>query len=192
MWQAALTEDATAVHDEAVARVAADVPDDAVVVVDNTYWNDLVEAGRDTDDVVWFYKVDSDPEINEQLGGTYEGIDYLLWSKESMSDLAPVVKEAYDNSDLVWSVGEGDEVVELREVVTQEQQRARESVSRQDFALEMRALERELAAPSDYPGLSNGQVAAIADEASRRPVEEVADEFGTTPGTVTEILEDQQ
>jgi hypothetical protein len=175
-----------------VERVAADVPQDAVVAVDNTYWNDLVEDGRDTEDVVWFYKVDSDPEVNDMLGGTYEGLDYLVWSKESMSDLAPVVKEAYDNSDLVWAVGEGDERVELREIVTQEQQRARESIARQDFALEMRALELELAAPSDYDGLTNGQVAAIADEASRRPAEEVADTFGTTPGTVTEILEDQQ
>ena len=86
-----------------------------------------------------------------------------------MSDLAPVVKEAYDNSDLVWAVGEGDERVELREIVTQEQQRARESIARQDFALEMRGLEFELAAPSDYDGLTNGQVAAIADEASADP-----------------------
>lgn len=188
----AFQDDATGVHGQALAAVAEEVPQDAVVVVDNTYWNDLVAAGRDPDDVVWFYKVDSDPEITEELE-TYEGIDYLVWNRESMSDLAPIVKAAYDSSDLVWGVGEGRERVELRRVVTQAEQDARDaaetSLANRDLALERQAFERFLLAPSDFEGLSNGQVEAIRADAQTLSLAEVADRYGTTPQTVSEILE---
>lgn len=191
----ALDDDATSEHSQAVAYVEAEVPRDATVVVDNTYWNDLVDAGWSTDDVVWFYKVDSDPEITEALGGDYEGIDYLLWTAESMSDLAPIVKQAYDSSDLVWGTGEGDERVELRKVVTvaeQEERDAREaSIARQDLALELRALDRFYAADSVYEGLTNGQVEAITTDAQTLPLADVAQRYGTTPETVSQILEDR-
>lgn len=191
-WQVAVTDDATSAHDQALARVAAELPRDSTVVVDNTYWNDLVEAGWDPEDVIWFYKVDSDPAVSAELGNDYQTIDYMVWSRESMGDLAPIVKEAYDTSDLVWAVGQGDERVELREIVTREEQRARESRARQDFALEMRALELYLAAPSDYEGLTNGQVEAIVEQTPDSTPAEVADTFGTTTETVTEIMEDKR
>ncbi len=192
-YAVAYTEDLTRVHGEALEAVSAEVPQDAVVVVDNSYWNDLVADGRDIDDVIWFYKVDSDPEITEAVGD-FEGIDYLLWTRESMGNLAPIVKEAYDSSDLVWAGGEGNERVELRKVVTEAEQEARDaaeaSIARQDFALEMRALELYLAAPSDYDGLTNGQVEAIVADSEELSPAELADNYDTTTETVTEILED--
>jgi len=111
-----------------------------------------------------------------------------------MSDLAPIVKEAYDSSDLVWAAGEGNERVELRKVVTEAEQAARDaaeaSIARQDFALEMRALELYLAAPSDHDDLTNGQVEAIVADSEELSAAELADSYGTTTETVTEILED--
>jgi hypothetical protein len=99
---------------EALEVVEDEVPDDAVIVVDNTYWNALVATGRDREDVVWFYKVDSDPAVIEEVVPDYESIDYLLWTREAMSDMVPVVQQAYENSDLVWSGGQFEGLVELR------------------------------------------------------------------------------
>jgi 4-amino-4-deoxy-L-arabinose transferase-like glycosyltransferase len=190
----AFTDQSTRTHSEALAYVTSEVPRDSVVVVDNTFWNDLVDAGWDTDDAIWFYKIDSDPEITEAVGGDFEGIDYLLWSQESMSDLAPIVKEAYDSSDLVWATGEGDQRMEVRKIVPVAEQEARDaaeaSIARQDFALEMRALERFYAAPSPYEGLTNGQVEAILGESAELSEAELADKYDTTSETVTQILED--
>lgn len=192
-YAVAFTADLTRVHGEALEAVRAEVPQDAVVVVDNSYWNDLVADGRDTDDVIWFYKVDSDPEITEAVGN-YEGIDYLLWTLESMKDMAPIVKAAYDSSDLVWTGGEGGERVELRKVVTAAEQEERDaaeaSIARQDLAMELRALQLFFAAPSDYDGLTNGQVEAIVSDSEGLSVAELADSYGTTTETVDEILED--
>jgi hypothetical protein len=193
-YRFAVGEDQNAVHAEALAAVAEEVPRDALVVVDNTYWNDLVAAGRDREDVVWFYKVDSDPGITESVVPDHESIDYLLWTRESMSDMAPVVQEAYENSDLVWSAGEDEELVELRAVLTEAEQQEREaaaaSLERQELALERRALELRLAAPSPYEGLTNGQVDGMRAESDDFTAAELADRYGTTTDIVSEVLED--
>ncbi|MFC5380810.1 ArnT family glycosyltransferase [Aquipuribacter nitratireducens] len=191
-YRFAYAADQNAVHARALEVVEAEVPDDAVLVVDNTYWNDLVAAGRDREDVVWFYKVDSDPAVAEEVVPSYESIDYLLWTRDSMSDMAPVVREAYDNSEVVWSGGVGVRRVELRDVLTQAEIEEREaraaSRQRQELALERRALELRLAAPSPYEGLTNGQVDAIRSEAADATPAELADRYGTTTDVVTDVL----
>ncbi len=111
-----------------------------------------------------------------------------------MKDMAPIVKAAYDSSDLVWTGGEGGERVELRKVVTAAEQEERDaaeaSIARQDLAMELRALQLFFAAPSDYDGLTNGQVEAIVSDSEGLSVAELADSYGTTTETVDEILED--
>ncbi|WP_336922075.1 DUF2079 domain-containing protein [Aquipuribacter sp. SD81] len=193
-YRVAYAADANAVHARALEAVEAEVPADAVVVVDNTFWNDLVDAGRDREDVVWFYKVDSDPAVAEEVVPTYESIDYLVWSRDSMGDMAPVVKEAYDNSEVVWAGGQGVRRVELRDVLTQAEiadREAREaSRVRQELALERRALELRLAAPSPFAGLTNGQVDAIRAESADYTPAQLADRYGTTTDVVTDVLED--
>jgi hypothetical protein len=179
---------------DALEVVEDEVPEDAVIVVDNTYWNALVATGRDREDVVWFYKVDSDPAVIEEVVPDYESIDYLLWTREAMSDMAPVVQQAYENSDLVWSGGQFEGLVELRRVLTQREIETREAAEaaaeERRLAEEMRELEEFLASPSQCDGLTNGQVDAIRADADDYSVAELADRFATTPEVVTEVLED--
>ena len=184
------TRDDNSVHQQTLERVAATVPQESVLVVDNTMWNDLVDAGRDPDDVVWFYKVDSDTEVTATLGGDRYGVDYLLWSPRHMSEMGPIVQDAYDNSDVVWAIGSGQERVELRQVVAREDEElAQRSLERQDLALEGRAQERSLALPSQYdPDLTNAQVEGIRVDQETMTVPEIAEKYGTAPAVVTEIL----
>lgn len=109
-------------HDQAVAWAKGNLEKDSLIVSDNTYWNDLVNAGwaPDWDGAVWFYKVDLDPAfLNEHPEG-WRSIDYLVWNStiSGNSNAIPLVRQAYDNSVLLQTFGQGPDAVEIRKVVT--------------------------------------------------------------------------
>jgi hypothetical protein len=192
-YEAAWTEDANDVHAAALDYVAREIPRDATVVSDNSYWNDLVDAGWDPDEAVWFYKADSDDAITERIGGTYEGIDYLVWSIDIAENRLPIVSGAYEHSELLWAEGEGRERVEVRRVLTQAEeariQAAEDARAAAELEAELRELDVFMAQPSvQFPGLTNGQVAGIRAERDSLTVTALADKYDATEATIAAVL----
>jgi hypothetical protein len=192
-YEAAWTEDANDVHAAAVDYVAREIPRDATVVTDNSYWNDLVDRGWDPAEAVWFYKADSDDAITERIGGNYQGIDYLVWSIDIAENRLPIVSDAYDHSELLWAQGEGRERVEVRRVLTQAEAAQIQAAgeARADAQLETERRERDafMAEPSaEFIGLTNGQVAGIRAERDTATAAELADKYDTTVATIAAVL----
>ena len=52
----------------------------AVYLVDNTLWLDLVEAGQPRERVIWFYKLDLDPAILERYPRGWRDVTYVVTS----------------------------------------------------------------------------------------------------------------
>ncbi len=195
-WQRAyaqaLTEDANDPQ-YAMADQLAALPPGATIAVDNTYWNDLVEAGRSREDVVWFFKVDHDAAVPRALGDTYEGLDYLVWTQYMADNAGPIVEQAYASSVLVATTGEYGRKVELRRVldvreVTARREAAAAAVARQ--VAEARAdFDAYLARPSPaLPQLTNGQVEAIRTDARQLGLAAVARKYGISRATIEAAL----
>ncbi len=119
----AMAADTNVAHDDAVAWAAANLDKQSLIVSDNTYWNDLVNAGWDPgwDGAVWFYKVDLDPAFGTHHPDGWRAIDYLVWNStiSGNSNAIPLVRQAYDHSVLLQTFGAGPDTVEIRKVVTQ-------------------------------------------------------------------------
>jgi 4-amino-4-deoxy-L-arabinose transferase-like glycosyltransferase len=187
-YATAWTADTNDVRSATAAYVEDDLPRDATIVVDNTLWNDLVGAGWATEDVVWFYKVDSDGAVMEQLGGDYLGIDYLVWSDDVARNAGPIVVEAYDHSELLWTAGEGDARIEVRRVLPLEEQARIQAV--EDEA-ERQRLEAFLTAPSaEFTDLTNGQIEGIKVDQATLSVPELAAKYVTSQETILTILDE--
>ena len=118
----ALTAHANLAHDQAVDWAGENLDKQSLIVSDNTYWNDLVNAGWDPgwDGAVWFYKVDLDPAFVTEHPEGWRSIDYLVWNStiSGNSNAIPLVRQAYEHSVLLQTFGEGPDTVEIREVVT--------------------------------------------------------------------------
>ncbi|MGY2127703.1 ArnT family glycosyltransferase [Blastococcus sp. SYSU DS0617] len=192
-YAVAWTDDANDVATSAVDFAAEDLPQDSTIVVGNALWNDFVEAGWDAEDVVWFYKVDSDGAVTEQLGGDYLGIDYLMWSEDVAKNAGPIVVEAYEHSELVWAEGSGEDRVEVRRVRSLAEQAdiqaAEDARVAAELAAERRALDVFMTEPSvQFPGLTNGQVEGIRADRGTMTVDDLADKYDATPETIDAVL----
>ena len=123
----ATTADSTAAHDTAVRTVVDSVPRQDRVLVDNTYYVDLVEAGFEPRyGAVWFYKMDLgaglDPSVVRRLPDGWRDLDWVLLTPvmrdalEADPDALSEVRLAVANSVPVVTFGTGDDEVELRRV----------------------------------------------------------------------------
>lgn len=116
----AMTSTVNLAHDEAVDWITDELPRDSLIVSDNTYWNDLVNAGWSPgwDGAVWFYKVDLDPAFMTEHPDGWRDIDYLVWNTtiSGNSNSIPLMRQAYQNSELLATFGTGTDAVEVREV----------------------------------------------------------------------------
>ena len=116
----AVTSSVNVAHDDAVDWITDELPRDSLIVSDNTYWNDLVNAGWSPgwDGAVWFYKVDLDPAFIKEHPDGWRDIDYLVWNTtiSGNSNSIPLVREAYQSSGLLATFGTGTDTVEIREV----------------------------------------------------------------------------
>lgn len=185
-YEAALGDDTNDVQSEALRYVEENLPRDSTVVTDNAFWNDLVEAGWDAEDVLWFYKLDSDAEVTDQVGGSYLGVDYLLWSVSAQRNAGPIGQEAFEHSELLWTGGSGEDEVQIRRVRSLAEQAEVEAT---EAAAEAERLETFMAAPSvEYPGLTNGQIEGILVDQETLSVAEMADKYVTTEETIETIV----
>lgn len=103
---------------DATEWVRDNVPRDQRILTDDALWVDLVESGFDREDVVWFYKPDTDPAV---LTG-WQNYDWVI-STDSMRTFPTsfvTVSGALENSVPVARFGDGDRAVEVRRVVVDE------------------------------------------------------------------------
>jgi hypothetical protein len=98
--------------------VETNVPRGDTLVVDDAMWVDLVRAGFDRDDVLWYYKVDTDPAVAALLPDGWRDVDYVVTtdSMRTFPTAFPQVSETIANSQVVASFGEGSTQVDIRRV----------------------------------------------------------------------------
>jgi 4-amino-4-deoxy-L-arabinose transferase-like glycosyltransferase len=125
---AATSSTATTPVREARAWVIDNVDPRARVLVDDTLFVDLAEAGFEPGlGVVWFYKLsfstNLDPSVTEALPGGYRVFDYVVSTPvvRSAVDDDPAgldqVRLAVEHSEVVATFGTGDARVEVRRLV---------------------------------------------------------------------------
>ncbi|MGI4896752.1 MAG: hypothetical protein ACRYF3_16725, partial [Janthinobacterium lividum] len=124
------------------------------LLVDDSLWVDLVRDGRPSDDVVWYYKPDTDQAVTKG----WQNYDWIITSDSVRSDPTsfPTVRGALENSRVVAVFGQGDRRVEIRRIGV-----ARPSASAS--VAETTARSRAGAAVAANPGLhaTDSAVAAL-------------------------------
>ncbi|KAA9085320.1 ArnT family glycosyltransferase [Microbacterium radiodurans] len=89
---------------------------DARILVDDAMWVDLVDEGFNREDVVWYYKADTDSDVQALAPDGWRDYDYVV-TTDSMRTFPtefPTVRQAIDNSVVVASFGEGAQQVDIR------------------------------------------------------------------------------
>jgi hypothetical protein len=103
---------------QAEAWIASNVPRKARLLVDDALWVDLVERGYRPGQVIWFYKLDTDRDIQGRYPRGWREFDYLVSTAtlRSFPDSLPQAHEAQRRSKVVASFGRGTQRVEIRKV----------------------------------------------------------------------------
>jgi hypothetical protein len=103
---------------EAQRWIEGNVPSDSPILVDDAIWVDLVRDGRPASRVVWFWKLDRDPEIRARYPDGWRDFDYVVSTiavRLSLEQL-PEISAAINNGKVVASFGEGGDQVQVLRV----------------------------------------------------------------------------
>jgi hypothetical protein len=113
-----MTVDQDAPFRQAEAWIAANVPHQARLLVDDALWVDLVQRGYRPGQVIWFYKLDTDRDIQGRYPRGWREFDYLISTAtlRSFPDSLPQAREAQRRSKVVATFGRGAQRVEIRKV----------------------------------------------------------------------------
>lgn len=101
---------------DAESWMTQNAPADSRMLVDDAMWVDLVRAGFERENVVWYYKADTDSDVQELAPDGWRDYDYVI-TTDSMRTFPtefPTVRQAIENSAVVASFGEGAQKVEVR------------------------------------------------------------------------------
>lgn len=130
----------------AVAWVGDNVPKGDRLIVDDSMWVDLVRQGRERRNVVWYYKVDTDPAVKAQSPNGWKDSDYIVTtdSMRTFPDAFPQVQKALTGSVRVASWGRGSTRVDVRRIVPYSAADRRAAASQ--VAEDARAAGRQIAA----------------------------------------------
>ncbi len=102
---------------QAESWVETNIPKDSRLIVDDSMWVDLVRSGFARDNVIWFYKLDSDTAIEKQNPNSWRDSDYVITTKSmTSSPNAASADSAIASSTIVASFGTGDQRVEVRKI----------------------------------------------------------------------------
>jgi hypothetical protein len=116
---------------EALNWLRKHVPNSAYVVVDDSFWVDLVRSGHPTDRVIWFTKLDVDKDVRIPGVHQWAGISYVVLdhaddlsvhmqadgrpSKDTMAQF-PTLGKALSYSRTVATFGTGLDAITIRQV----------------------------------------------------------------------------
>ncbi|TDN46273.1 4-amino-4-deoxy-L-arabinose transferase-like glycosyltransferase [Curtobacterium flaccumfaciens] len=120
------------------------------MLVDDAMWVDLVNDGFARDNVVWYYKLDTDGAVERQSPNGWKDSDYVVTtdSMRTGGNSSSDVRQAIENSTTVASFGTGDQQVDVRQINSEGQAAAQRAIDR--AADERKTLGTQLA---DNPAL---------------------------------------
>lgn len=106
---------------QAQAWIGQNVPRGDRLIVDDAMWVDLVRQGRQRSDVIWYYKLDTDPAVQKQSPQGWRNSQYVVTteSMRTFPDGFPQVSRAIANSVVVASYGSGAQRVDIRQIQPQ-------------------------------------------------------------------------
>ncbi|MCU1661033.1 MAG: glycosyl transferase, family 39 [Pseudonocardia sp.] len=115
-----LTADADAPLRQAQDWITGNVPARDRLIVDDALWADLVTEGRDRRDVVWFYKLDTDAEVQGWSPRGWRDYDWIVSTPSVRSGTASTgqLADAVAASAPVAVFGTGESRVEVRRIAT--------------------------------------------------------------------------
>lgn len=102
------------------------------MLVDDAMWVDLVNDGFARDNVVWYYKLDTDGAVERQSPNGWKDSDYVVTtdSMRTGGNSSSDVRQAIENSTVVASFGTGDQQVDVRQINSEGQTAARRAIDR--------------------------------------------------------------
>jgi hypothetical protein len=100
------------------AWATANIPKGQRMLVDDAMWVDLVRSGRDRNNIVWFYKADTDSAVIDMAPNGWRDYGWVITtqSMRRSADGSPTIAQAIANSTLAASFGQGNTRVEVRQV----------------------------------------------------------------------------
>lgn len=101
---------------EAQAWLKRHVTRDTTVIADHSLWLDMVLDGHPVDNVVWYYKLDTDPGVD--VPGGWRAFDLIVTTEviRTTNYELPQIEEAMAGSALVVEFGEGVSRVAIRRI----------------------------------------------------------------------------
>lgn len=102
------------------------------MLVDDAMWVDLVKDGFARNNVVWYYKLDTDGAVERQSPNGWRDSDYVVTtdSMRTGGNSSPDVRKAIQNSTVVASFGTGDQQVDVRQIDSEGKAAAQRAVTR--------------------------------------------------------------
>jgi 4-amino-4-deoxy-L-arabinose transferase-like glycosyltransferase len=114
---------------QAQAWVVDNVPTDYRVLVDDAIWVDLIEAGFPRENVIWYYKPDTDPEVAGLTPRGWRDYDFVV-STQSLRTFptgpSSTLGQGLANASVVASFGSGEQRVDVLRVSADGAEAARE------------------------------------------------------------------
>jgi hypothetical protein len=97
------------------------VPKSSRLLVDDAMWVDLVRDGFARNNVIWFYKLDTDSAVEKQSPKGWKDSDYIITTNSMRTDGTATtdVKKAIANSTTVATFGAGTTEVDIRQIEPQ-------------------------------------------------------------------------
>jgi hypothetical protein len=90
-----LMEDQDLPYRTAAADIAGRVDKDSVLIVDNVFWTDLRSRGFTRDSLVWYTKLNFDPEVDAQIQGPQD-VDFVVST--------PIIRTTPERSDKLANI----------------------------------------------------------------------------------------
>ncbi len=113
-----LLSDLDAPSRQAQSWITDNISKDSRLIVDDAMWVDLVTDGFARDNVIWFYKLDTDPAVQAQSPNGWADSDFIVTTDSMVtSPNAASAGSAIENSVVVASFGEGDQRVDVRRIL---------------------------------------------------------------------------
>ncbi|RPE79300.1 4-amino-4-deoxy-L-arabinose transferase-like glycosyltransferase [Curtobacterium sp. PhB137] len=102
------------------------------LLVDDAMWVDLVEDGFARNNVVWYYKLDTDGAVERQSPNGWKDSDYVITtdSMRTGGNSSSDIRQAIENSTAVATFGSGDQQVEVRRIHAEGSTAAQTAITR--------------------------------------------------------------
>jgi hypothetical protein len=102
---------------QAQAWLAENVEDHQKVLAGHSLWLDMVLDGHPPENVVWYYKLDTDPGLDLPEGG-WRGFDLIVTTEviRTTTYSLPGIEQALAHSEVIETFGTGHSRVEIRQI----------------------------------------------------------------------------